>query len=659
MGFLTPWALLALPLAALPVLLAWHGRRRGEPLRFSSLYLIERARERSARAPTRSRWIVLVRCAVLALLVLAAARPVGPGAGDPALHRPTRAIVAVDVSRSALQRVGDGVAWEAIVTAADAVLADAGPDDRMALASVADGLIGWWEGSPFSWRRRLARLAPPARASDWPVPLDALARRAEPGAETYLVTDGSAGARAPSADPEKQYEIEPSGSPAHRVVRITGAAAEPNRALIGFRRMSPERGAPLGRAWGEGAPEVAEIGRRIGARLVDTAAIGLDGTIGGATWAVADTATFALAAEDPLPADDAWRVAPGLRGGAYRIGRWVPADEPPDPGPLFWETALAASERGPEVRRYATLAGLAEAAPELALLPIRRYAPGQAARLSELTRAGTRLLFVPACPVAACAPPPGWMPPAGPDVPELDYRLAPADRQTTLASRPRGSAAPGLPAPLLERVPIRGSLTPIGEAPAALRWDLRSGRPALHATARVALWLVPLGAPVSRLGRTPLFPLVAEVAIGGWDPRWRAGVSGSTVGEPLPVPAGGATVTGPVGADDPRTWRIRPGEEPPRPARPGFYRVEAPPGVRDTSPAANFIAVHGDPAEGDLTPVPDAAWAAWGRIATTSEAWRAARFPRRRGPDLWPWLVALALAGLLAEAWLTRSRSEA
>ena len=90
MGFLQPLALLALPLALLPLWLEWRGLRSGTPIRFSSLYLLERARRTPVpRLPTRSRWVALLRALALAGVVLAAARPVGCGAatGLPSARR--------------------------------------------------------------------------------------------------------------------------------------------------------------------------------------------------------------------------------------------------------------------------------------------------------------------------------------------------------------------------------------------------------------------------------------------------------------------------------------------------------------------------------------------------------------------------------------------
>lgn len=651
MGFLSPLALLALPLAAVPWILAWQGRRRGEPVRFSSLYLVERARERARRRPARSRWVVWLRCLVVLLLVLAAARPVGPGAGSPALHRPTRAVVAVDVSGSVRQRVEGRRAWAAVVAAADSLLAWAGPEDEVALAAVADGLVGWWEAPPATLRRRLAALEPTARASDWPAVLSALAGREEPGSETYLVTDGSSGGRGPDG---RSYDVEPTvAERPRRVVRPVGTAVTPNRALTGARRTADGGVALAGRAWGPGAPEVAEAGRRVGGTLVERRPIALDGEAAGPTWAAPDTATFALAGADPLPEDDAWRVAPGLTDGTgYRVARWTPADEPPDPGPLFWEAAIEALGR--PVTRHAALAALAQARPDLALLPLRRYGAGDAGLLAALAAGGARLVFVPECAEPACAPPAGWAGAGGPELPDVAAELPDPDRRTTLAPGPVGGAGGALPEILLDRAPVRGAWRPVGADAVGRRWDLASGAPAAWASGSALLWLVPLGPPVTRLAETPLFPIVVDRLLGAWDPRWSAGAGGVAAGAPLPVPAAGAVVTGPLGADDPATWTVPAGGAGPAAERPGLYRV-APSDVRDGAGAANFVAVNGDPAEGDPTPVPAADWSAWGTVAATDDAWRRAAFGRRRGPDLWPWVLALALTGLAAEAALRRA----
>jgi hypothetical protein len=80
--------------------------------------------------------------------------------------------------------------------------------------------------------------------------------------------------------------------------------------------------------------------------------------------------------------------------------------------------------------------------------------------------------------------------------------------------------------------------------------------------------------------------------------------------------------------------------------------------VRDPSGSTIFVAVNGDPAEGNLVRVPAGDWeAAWGPAVPPGE-WRAAVFPRRRGPELWPWALVLATLALVAEAAARRARSD-
>src|SRR5688572_9167826 len=273
MGFLHPLALLALPLSLLPLWLEWRGLRTGRPIRFSSVYLLERARRTHVpRLPTRSRWVALLRAAAIALLVTAAARPLGCGAGDPASHRPTRAIVAVDVSASAGQ-VADGItAWSLIRAAADSALAAASPEDRVALAAVADGIVGWWEAPAPALRARLSELGPGDRPSDWPRVLAALDSRINEDTETYLLTDGSAGAVPPGIPTE-------AGRPGYRVVIVKGAPATGNRGLVSADWVAPGEVSLAGTAWGD-APAAAEVGRGIGSRGGDLRPLALDGTTG-------------------------------------------------------------------------------------------------------------------------------------------------------------------------------------------------------------------------------------------------------------------------------------------------------------------------------------------------------------------------------------------
>ena len=643
MGFLHPLALLGLPLALLPLWLEWRGLRSGEPIRFSSLYLLERARRSPApRLPTRSRWVALLRMLAVASLVLAAARPVGWGSGNAASHRPTRAVVAVDVSASVGQREAGVSAWASVRAAADSLLAAASPEDRVSLVAVADGIVGWWEAPAPALRERLAGLAPTDRASDWPRTLSVLGDRAGNDTETYLLTDGSAGAVPPLPSGPR-----PGG---YRVVGIRGPAAEGNRALAGARWLAEGEVAVSGLAWGS-APGTAEVGRARAGSVEDALPIPLDGSEGPAGWAVADSATLRFREADALPADDRLYVARGGEDERYYIVRWAPHDEPPESGPLFWEAALEALPREAQVERTTSLAELVARAPRLALLPIRGYRPDEAALLAAAARAGSRLLFSPACPAPACAPPPGWFPAEELRLPDLSLEL-PAG-SAPLGGRVGGAAGAPVPEPLLDRAPVRGGLVPRGGAAPDWTWDLATGRPALWARGPIAIWLVPLGPPHTRLGTTPVFPLVADAALSAWDPGWGAGAAGTRVGEPLRGVPDGATVTGPLHAGAAAaTWEIPPGGAPPRPDRAGLYLV------RDPAGSTIFVAVNADPAEGDLARVPAATWeAAWG-AAVPPERWRAAVFPRRRGPELWPWALVLAALALAAEAAARRARRD-
>lgn len=650
MGLIEPLALLALPLALIPLLLEWQGRRSGEPVRFSSLYLLERARRTTRRwTPTRSRWITLLRSAIIAALVLAAARPVGPGAGGPATHYPTSLVVVVDVSSSTRQNHEGVSAWSGIQAAADSLLALAGPEDELALAAVADGIVGWWEASAPALRRRLGDLEPTWRASDWPATLAALESRIDKGTESYLFTDGSQGGTPPEVD--RGISDNDLG---HRVVHLWGAPARDNRGLSEARWVAGGLVALRARGWGSSPAAVATAGRLVGTDIVEPAPLLLD-PAGSQTavWSLPDTATFAFVEADRFSGDDRRYVAPG-RGGIYHVARWAPADEPPDSGPLFWELALAAAPRQPVVQRGADLGSLLDLEAQTIILPLRTYQAGEARALAGLAREGARLLFVAVCP-RVCAPPSGWFP-ADLDLPDVRPGPASGTAGTILAERPSGTDVEAIvPGHLVSRVPVREAYSVTADPAAEWTWALSSGEPALWVRDNVAIWLVPFGPPATRLGTTPLFPLMADAVMSAWDASWSAGRAGVEVGEPFPADPTGGTIEGPLhlGADR-STWSIPPSGRPPRPQHPGIYRL-SPIGAE----GASFVAVNSDSREGDLTPISSDVWEqAWGAQPIDEGAWHGALFPRRKGPELWSWFVLLAVAGLVIESRLRRSEAD-
>jgi hypothetical protein len=511
--FLAPYALLALPLALVPLWLAWRAQRSETPAPFSSVYLIERARvEPTRHILTRSRRVELLRALVIGLVIIAAARPVAPGAGGPESHVPTRLVVAVDVSASVAQRREGVTAWSAIQAWADSVLAMATTDDEAALAAVADGIVGWWDAPPEALRRQLATLAPTARASDWPRTLSALAGRLEGGGEGYLLTDGARGAGGPLVDDDGLSLV---GGPSigHRVVRTWPPGEGVNRGLVAAQ---PEAGGDVAleaRTWGPEDPEPVVAGRLAGDEVIDGRPIPADGSVGAARWTVGDTATFALLGSDRLAVDDRLYMARSEPRGAYRVMRWAPPDESPGSGALFWEAALEAAPRAPVVEQTRSLADLVDRAPDVALLPLRRYRADEAVLLAELANTGTRLVFAPSCPDPACVPDGEWLPSSALLTPELEWALAPADRRTRLRGQPTGVEAPVVvPDHLLARVGIRDAIN-ITRTEDDWRWDLATGAPALWVKGSVAVWLVPFGPPVSRIGTTPVFALVADAVM--------------------------------------------------------------------------------------------------------------------------------------------------
>jgi hypothetical protein len=108
-GFLQPWVLLALPLAALPLLLHLIQRRDPPSVVFPAVrYLRQVSEEHQRRLRIRHLLLLLVRTALILLLVLAAANPTARTGGS-ATHAPTALVVILDNSPSSgAVRGGDG-----------------------------------------------------------------------------------------------------------------------------------------------------------------------------------------------------------------------------------------------------------------------------------------------------------------------------------------------------------------------------------------------------------------------------------------------------------------------------------------------------------------------------------------------------------------------
>jgi len=139
--FLHPLALLGLAAAAIPTLLHLLERRVPPEAEFPPLrYLSEAERQNARRLKLRHLLLLLLRTALIALIVLAAARPLVPSRGGGAsAHEPTALVVVLDNSPSA-GLVADGrPALERLKGTARGSLAAATASDRVWLV-LADGV---------------------------------------------------------------------------------------------------------------------------------------------------------------------------------------------------------------------------------------------------------------------------------------------------------------------------------------------------------------------------------------------------------------------------------------------------------------------------------------------------------------------------------------
>ena len=140
MTFLHPLVLLGLAAAAIPALLHLFERREPPEAEFPALrYLSEAERQTARRMKLRHLLLLLLRTALIALVVLAAARPLVPVRSGGA-HEPTALVVVLDNSPSSGVVVDGRPLLERLRGVARASLAGAGADDRLWLL-LADGVV--------------------------------------------------------------------------------------------------------------------------------------------------------------------------------------------------------------------------------------------------------------------------------------------------------------------------------------------------------------------------------------------------------------------------------------------------------------------------------------------------------------------------------------
>ena len=140
MSFLHPLALLGLAAAAIPALLHLLQRRIPPELDFPPVrYLSAAERESARRLKLRHLLLMILRTALIAVIVLAAARPLIPLRGGGA-HQPTAVVIILDNSPSSGAVVSAGPVLDRLRVAARSSLARATSADRVWLM-LCDGVL--------------------------------------------------------------------------------------------------------------------------------------------------------------------------------------------------------------------------------------------------------------------------------------------------------------------------------------------------------------------------------------------------------------------------------------------------------------------------------------------------------------------------------------
>ena len=348
MTFLHPLALMGLAAAAIPALLHLLERRVPPEAEFPPLrYLSETERQNARRLKLRHLLLLILRTAVIALIVLAAARPLVPAPSrGGSLHEPTALAVILDNSVSSGLMVDGRPALERLKVVARGSLARATASDRLWLL-LADGVAR--AGTREALLATVDSAAVSARRLDLTAAVGTATRLVDaeplPAREVHVVSDlqrtalGSGRAAVPRG--VRVLVLAPPGQAAanHGVgaARVTDGAAVVD--IVGTPGPGPDHGA-------------VPVTLRVRDREVGRALAGPGSTVSitlpplGPGWWVGEVALD----PDELRADDrrllVWRVAPAARVAALRDAGGGP----------FVAAALAVLEEGRRVQRGAEVA---------------------------------------------------------------------------------------------------------------------------------------------------------------------------------------------------------------------------------------------------------------------------------------------------------------
>jgi hypothetical protein len=656
MSFLHPWALALIALAAVPLLLHLVRRETRRRVPFPALRYLQSAERQNARSMRIRDWLLaLVRVAVVLLLAAAASRPL-VGRGEAGSHLPTDLILLLDNTASMARLSGDSSLLDAARAGANLTLERLGPEDRVWLVTPVDG-VAVAGGTAEDAARALESIRGSDASGSIPDAIQ-LTTSAVPSIEgrvreLQLLTDLQAGSFSGSAELDDGVSV--------RILQLVPDAA--GNGAVTTLEVGPSTPVPPGSAvtvtarltmWGNtedpDPPGDDQLPGEVDIRLL------LDGrTAGIQTVAWGSDVVFSIPA--PTPGSHVVRVEidpSGLRADDGRQSGFRVADAARvafhrgiDPDGSFLEYALETLETDGRI-------ALSTAGPvDVAV----RVGPGTRER-GVARGAGREPSIVLVPPLDALA-----LPAFNQELSSLGVPWRAEVDSGSGALRIDGRGLPGLDDQLVSRrYGLQAIQAPRSAADSILLrtsdgepWVVRGevGGSMTYVLLASPLHPEATGLPVSIAMVEFIDALVNRWARPGDPPGSRQ------AGEQTALPPRADSLAGPSG----RAERVE-GGAPWRPRLTGSWRLT----LRTAGgTASRFIGVNVPESESDPTPIGAARLSRVFdsndvRVVQTESDWKDAIFVRRRGRDLRPVLIAIALLALALEAFLAaprRSRSAA
>lgn len=547
--FLVPAILAGLAALAVPILLHLRKRERERPMRFPSLMFLQRVTITTARRRRITDLpLLLIRALVIALAVLAFARPVMRPKSDAKPASGTRRIVIL-LDRS--MSMGYGAVWSAAKDSARAIISALAPGDRVAViafdedATVEQALTLDHPAAIAA----LSRTSPGSRGTRYGAAIRAarevLTKEADvTGGEVLVVTDlqrsGSAGLgsltlppavrlRAVNASPKRHGNTAIAGV---TVQRLAGADTARNRLAVSTQLTTT----------GLGAPRRTRVTMSVNGRASGTREVTLppDGTTSVAFDPVAlpvgGVRLVMTADHDSLPADDTFNALVPAQV-TRRVLLAVPPDLAPDET-LYLERALETGDDPAlriERRNPATLdATTLRDAVAVVLYDVPAPGGSSGAALAEWVHGGGGLVAIAATRIANRAPATSILPGSARGSVDRTGDRGGMLGSTSLEHPIFAAFRAGASAPLgSARFYRYARVTPTPDAQVLARFD--DGLPALlerqEGTGRVLLDAMPLDAtsgdfPVQPTYLPFLRGLVLHAAGNGALPLWRTAGDG-------------------------------------------------------------------------------------------------------------------------------------